>query len=205
MSDRLLSVGSSALEVATASAGAELARVPVPLRDLWNPDTCPAPLLPYLAWARSVDHWDESWSESAKRNVIKAAFLLHRRKGTLGAVKRAIMPLGFELSASEWWETDDPPGTWRAIVDVMDKGINENVRLELEALIDKAKPRSRHLIGLAIRLKTQGTLFIGVATYHGDELTIYPYFPELLEVGAARTHTGAALHLIDTVSVTDER
>lgn len=205
MSDRLLPVGSSVLEVAAARAGAELAHVPVPLRDLWNPSTCPAPLLPYLAWARSVDYWDESWPESVKRNVIRAAFVLHRRKGTLGAVKRAIQPLGFELSATEWWETDDPPGTWRAIVDVMDVGITEGVRLELEALIDSAKPRSRHLMGLSIRLKTQATLFTGAATYHGDELTIYPYFPELLEVGAAQTHTGAALHLIDTVSVTDER
>ncbi|RRO05118.1 phage tail protein I, partial [Pectobacterium aquaticum] len=52
MSDtRLLPVGSSALEVAAATACAEITRVPVPLRQLWNPDTCPAHLLPYLAWA----------------------------------------------------------------------------------------------------------------------------------------------------------
>ena len=48
MSDRLLPVGSSALEVAAAEACAELENVPVPLRQLWDPLTCPAKFLPYL-------------------------------------------------------------------------------------------------------------------------------------------------------------
>ncbi|MCW2105183.1 UNVERIFIED_ORG: phage tail P2-like protein [Rahnella aquatilis] len=54
MSDRLLPVGSSALEVAAAEACAALENVPVPLRQLWDPLTCPAKFLPYLAWALSV-------------------------------------------------------------------------------------------------------------------------------------------------------
>ncbi len=123
----------------------------------------------------------------------------------MGAVRRAIMPLGFEVSPTEWWETDDAPGTWRAIVDVMDQGITEAMHNEVERLIDTAKPRSRHLIGLAIRLKTIAPLYVGAANYLGDELTVYPYFPELLEVGSAETYAGAAIHLIDTVRVTNER
>ncbi|MBG8794166.1 phage tail protein I [Salmonella enterica subsp. enterica] len=31
---------------------------------MWNPATCPIRFLPYLAWAFSVDRWDESWTES---------------------------------------------------------------------------------------------------------------------------------------------
>ncbi|OIX91606.1 phage tail protein I, partial [Serratia fonticola] len=93
MSSRLLPVGSSPLEVAAERACAELARVPVPLRDLWNPATCPLNLLPYLAWAFSVDRWDESWSDNAKRNVVTSAFYLHRHKGTMGAVRRVVEPL----------------------------------------------------------------------------------------------------------------
>lgn len=50
MSDaRLLPVGSSPLEVAAARACAEIEKTPVSLRTLWNPDTCPANLLPWLA------------------------------------------------------------------------------------------------------------------------------------------------------------
>ncbi|OII95629.1 phage tail protein I [Escherichia coli] len=52
MSDsRLLPTGSSPLEVAAAKACAEIEKTPVSIRELWNPDTCPANLLPWLACA----------------------------------------------------------------------------------------------------------------------------------------------------------
>ncbi len=97
MTNRLLPVGSSVLEVAAAAACAELERVPVPLRDLWNPKTCPVHLVPYLAWAFSVDRWDEAWPEDVKRGVVSAAFYIHRHKGTIGAVRRVVEPLGYRV------------------------------------------------------------------------------------------------------------
>ena len=45
-------------------------------------DTCPAPLLPWLAWARSVDWWELAESEDQQRALISASFRLHQRKGT---------------------------------------------------------------------------------------------------------------------------
>lgn len=74
---RLLPVGSSPLEVAAARACAEIENTPVPLRRLWSPDDCPANLLPWLAWAFSVDRWDENWPEATKRDVIRAAWFIH--------------------------------------------------------------------------------------------------------------------------------
>ncbi|CFQ52231.1 phage tail fibers [Yersinia frederiksenii] len=70
MTDRLLPVGSSVLEVAAARACAELENTPVPIRQLWNADTCPLPLLPYLAWAWSVAGKDEAETTS---NIIGGA------------------------------------------------------------------------------------------------------------------------------------
>lgn len=71
MSDsRLLPTGSSLLEVAAAKACAEIEKTPVSIRELWNPDTCPANLLPWLAWSFSVDRWDDKWPEATKRAVI---------------------------------------------------------------------------------------------------------------------------------------
>jgi len=72
MSKRLLPTGSSALEVAAAEACATLEAIPAPMRMLWNAQTCPVELLPYLAWAWSVDRWDSGWSESTKRSVVAA-------------------------------------------------------------------------------------------------------------------------------------
>ena len=51
----LLPHNASPQERAIEAATARLADVPVPLRDLWNPETCPAELLPWLAWAFGVD------------------------------------------------------------------------------------------------------------------------------------------------------
>ena len=78
--------GELALEQATARVG----DVPAPVRDLWNPDTCPANLLPWLAWALSVDDWEPTWSETAKRETIRRSYFVHRRKGTLAAVQAAV-------------------------------------------------------------------------------------------------------------------
>lgn len=81
--NRLLPMGSSSLEVAAAAACAEIAQTPIPLRQLWDPQACPTNLLPYLAWAFSVDRWDAAWPDEAKRDVITAAYYIHSRKGTM--------------------------------------------------------------------------------------------------------------------------
>jgi phage tail P2-like protein len=171
---RLLPVGSSPLELAAAKACAELTRVPVPLRQLWNPATCPAPLLPYLAWAFSVDRWDEKWPENAKRAVIQAAKYIHSHKGTIGAIRRVVEPLGYLINVTEWWQTNDAPGTFRLDIGVLESGITEEMYYEMERLIADAKAASRHLTGLNIIQDIPGFLYTGGVSYDGDILTVYP-------------------------------
>ncbi len=65
------------------------------LRRLWDPDACPVTLLPWLAWALSVDEWDPSWPEDRKREVIRSAFAVHRVKGTLAAIRQALTAAGY--------------------------------------------------------------------------------------------------------------
>jgi phage tail P2-like protein len=84
-----------ALDLATARVG----EVPVRVRDVWNPDTCPAHMLPWLAWAFSVDEWDATWTEAVKREVIRSAIQVQRKKGTVWAIKRAISSAGYGDSA----------------------------------------------------------------------------------------------------------
>lgn len=62
--------------------------IPVPIRDLWRWDTCPASHLPWLAWSMSVDLWSDAWPETKKRAVIREAFAVHARKGTLWAIRK---------------------------------------------------------------------------------------------------------------------
>lgn len=200
MSDRLLPAGSSVLEVAAAEACAKIEEIPVPLRKLWNSQTCPVELLPYLAWAWSVDRWDSGWSESTKRSVVAASEYVHKHKGTIGSLRRVVEPLGYLIRIVEWWQTNEAPGTFRLDVGVLDTGITEAMYNELERLIADAKPCSRHLIGLSINLDVNGTLPVAAACYSGDELTVYPYTPETIIV-TGPGYTGGAVHLIDLTEV----
>jgi len=200
MSNSLLPPGSSRLERRLAQACGGISGLNVPLRDLWNPDTCPVNFLPYLAWAFSVDRWDESWGESVKRKVVKDAFYIHQHKGTVSAIRRVVEPLGYLIRVIEWWKTNDVPGTFRLDVGVLDTGITEEMYHELERVIADAKPCSRHLIGLSITLDANGSVPVAVASYSGDELTVYPYTPELISVGGP-VYSGATVHLIDLTEV----
>lgn len=198
----LLPGNSTQLERLAVQALADIQRVPVPLRQLCNPDTCPVKLLPYLAWAFSVDRWDSAWPEAAKRAAIRAAYFIHSRKGTIGALRRVVEPLGYLIEVREWWQQapEGIPGTFALVVGVLETGITDEMYEELTWLIDDAKPLSRHLVGLAISLETKGRAYVGAAQYDGDTLTVYPYLPEVIEVSGGISARGHE-HTIDTVSV----
>ncbi|GKQ96490.1 phage tail protein I [Aeromonas hydrophila] len=186
--------------LATTSANAQ--QLPIPFRSLWSPWTCPTHLLPYLAASWSVDRWDDKWSETTKRQVIANSYFVHSRKGTIGAIRRVVEPLGFLIKVLEWWQEtpNAAPGTFKLDIGVLDSGITETMYQELERLIADAKPMTRHLTGLAISMETRGPLYVGAACYLGDDLTIYPYSPEAIEIRGQQWHSGI-LHTIDTMTI----
>lgn len=109
MTSDLLPPSATAAERALAQSATGYGDLPVILRQLWHPDTCPVPFLPYLAYSFSVDDWDEQWSEAIKRQVVKEALYQHRIKGSLKAVENAVAGFGAIASISEWWQ-QTPPG-----------------------------------------------------------------------------------------------
>lgn len=196
MSSSLLPPGSSDLERAAATALSSAMALDVPLRDLWSPEHCPLDLLPFLAWAFSVDRWDATWPELVKRRVVRAAFFVHQHKGTISALRRVVEPFGFLLEVIEWWETEPlgVPGTFRLRIGVLDRGIDDATIIELERLIDDAKPLTRTLTGLAVELESHGQAYAAAALACGDDITIYPFSIDGRDVSgllsaAARMHT----------------
>lgn len=83
--------------------------IPAPQRVLWNPDTCPEALLPWLAWALSVDTWKSWWPVHIKRAILRSAIAIQRRKGTAHSVREVIEAFGGTVQLKEWFEMD-PPG-----------------------------------------------------------------------------------------------
>lgn len=196
----LLPNNSTLLERALEAATAE--DTPVPLRTLYNPDTCPVRLLPLLAWTWSVDRWDERWTEAVKRAVIRSAFYVHSHKGTIGALRRVVEPLGYLIEVVEWWQTVPAgvPGTFALSVGVLDQGITEEMYQELTRLIDDAKPVSRHLTGLAIALSSSGYLRLGAALTEGEEIDVYPPLSLDIEVSGTYGYVGRE-HQIEYLDV----
>lgn len=174
MSNTLLPPSASTWMRHTETATARLSAITVGLRTLWTPTDCPVDLLPYLAWALSVDRWDKNWPEATKRKIIADAYFVHCHKGTIGALRRVVEPLGYLIEVREWWDSGDPPGTFRLVIGVLEQGITEEMYLELERVINDAKPVSRHLIGMTLIQNVPGTIFIGAATIDGDVITVYP-------------------------------
>jgi len=140
MSEDLLPPNATPQERALANTVARVSAIPVLLRDLWSANTCPAALLPWLAWGMSVDEWDSSWTEQQKRNVIASSVEIHRKKGTIGAVKRIIESFNLGIAIKEWWETTPPgvPHTFKLILslDTIPIGAREAI---IEA-IKRVKP-----------------------------------------------------------------
>jgi phage tail P2-like protein len=61
---------------------------------LWDAENCPLAFLPLLAWAVRADEFDSAWPERFQRDVIKNARRINEIRGTLGAVKLALVSLG---------------------------------------------------------------------------------------------------------------
>lgn len=77
---------------------AALRGLPVSINTIWNPQSCPANILPWLAWALHVtdsEGWSQAMTVQNKRDLLSASFMLHRRKGTAQSVKDALAAIGF--------------------------------------------------------------------------------------------------------------
>src|SRR5687768_6673154 len=101
----------------------------------------PLDWLAWLAEERSVDEFSSSWPEDRQRAVTTESFGLHRVKGTRHALAKALAPLGFSLTITEWFEPDATfqPNTFRIGVTVDPNREWIGARQEVIRVANKAK------------------------------------------------------------------
>lgn len=149
MSDKetLLPNNATEQEGALEQTTSRVADVPVPLRSLWNPDTCPADLLPWLAWALSLDSWKPYWSTAVKRQRIKQAIEIQRKKGTAKSVRDVVQSFGGSVALREWWQLD-PPGTPHTfeLVLTVDESVPNSADFQQDIIdeVSRTKPVRSH-------------------------------------------------------------
>lgn len=106
LSSSLLPPNATALDrAAEAVAVGALRAIGQPHRALWNPDTCPLELLPWLAWQMGVEAWRTDWPENIKRAIVRNAINVQRRRGTLASVRDTVAAFGGQIAIREWWQT----------------------------------------------------------------------------------------------------
>lgn len=106
MTATLLPPNATPLERSIEAATARVGEVPAPIRETWDPATCPAAVLPWLAWAEDVPVWRRDWDERMKRGIIAASWRLHRQQGTLAGLKALAGWTGAQILRAV-----TPPGT----------------------------------------------------------------------------------------------
>ena len=149
MSD-LLPLNATKQERALSLTAARAGAVPMPVGELWNPYTCPVGILPWLAWSLAVDPWNSEWTEGQKRSAIAESIAVHRVKGTIGALTRALQAIGYECVVNDQTGT---PYVFRVGIDVTSGAAIETAYAQAESIALKVKNVRSHLLSIDSLIK----------------------------------------------------
>ena len=129
------------------------------IRIIKDIDLVPQQFLPFIAYQKSVDYWDDSWQDALKRKVIQSSKEQHKIKGTAAAIRRALEPFGYEVKLIEWFKASPEltPGTFNLELDLIGKPLSQEVFNEVNRLVADAKSAARHLGNLTIATNPIGT------------------------------------------------
>lgn len=141
----LLPPNSTKLERNLESALQRTTDLDAPLRDLWNPETCPEHILPWLAWGLGLTDWKTYWPASIKRAFIRDAVDFKRKQGTAKSVRQVVRNFGAAVVLQEGWQTDPPraPHTFSVVINATQMNgetITEEFQQDIIDSIKEAKP-----------------------------------------------------------------
>lgn len=171
----ILPKNSSNIEIALSNANSAISEIPVEIEALWNPDVCPETMLPWLAWALSVDIWDSEWAELQKRAVIKNSISVHKKKGTIGALRTALDGLGYDLTVTEWFQKTPAgdPYTFSIGLNVEQTGIPTGAAFDkVVEVAQSVKNLRSYLDGVEIRAKSNGGIYYAARCFMGEVVNL---------------------------------
>lgn len=157
-----------------SEAIARIGEIPPNVRAVWNADTCPPALLPWLAWAFSVDTWDVNWSDQQKRDTVKQSLAVHKIKGTIGSVRNALAALGFNVDVLEWFNQSPTgtPYTFNIEIESDQNPVDTAGIAAVLAVVMSAKNLRSHLDEITIRARSSAPLSVGAVALVGSEITV---------------------------------
>ncbi len=199
MADSLLPGNLSDLERELDIAIARMSEIDIPLNKLWDPVNCPIEVLPWLAWALSVDDWVSDWSESVKRQVVANSLDLHRIKGTRPAIEHGLNSLSLDTDIQEWFETapQGVPGTFNVDVFVNDQGITTKLIESIHRSVKNNKRGTAHY-SLTMNLSVADNRYFASTVQLQTEITGQPFEYTLDDIDSI-VYRGSTLQLITAI------
>jgi phage tail P2-like protein len=124
-------------------------------------DTLSAGVLEHLAAQYDLTAWDSAWPISTKRAVLKTAIADKRKKGTRGAVQRAIEAVAPLATITEWWQKT-PQGTPHTFeIDVLQDGeaVDAETVADVIAQVNDSKPVRSHFT-FSVGQQSEGNTYL---------------------------------------------
>lgn len=154
-------------------------------------------VLDHLLWEKRITWFDGLAlidSREQKIKFIQNAVKLHRLKGTPAAIELVCELLNVNTRLQEWFEYDGDPYHFKIeVMEISDRGLNEDTINLLERLVMEYKNVRSSLEAINIFFTSKHKPCVAATCYSGEEITIYPFVPEAIEIrgsyniGAANT------------------
>ena len=159
-----------------SSISAQLEQIdPSAIETIWDAWRCPAVLLPWLAWAVSIDVWDDTWAETIKRQAVADSPYYHRIKGSVRAVEAALALAQRPFDLTEWFDAIPVArrGTARIHVETTLDDVPRVLRA-IRPLVLAAKPKTR-AVAFGAGEMMPGSIAVGAGLLEEILTTIDPY------------------------------
>lgn len=131
--------------------------------------------LPYLAHSHQVAFWSNDLTLDEKRAIIDFSIHLHRKKGTLFALKEVLKRLNIDVKFYEWFEYQGLPYHFKIDVDFISRpaGIEE-LKL-IEEFIEIYKNEKSVLELISVKLRSDLIEKVASVTITGEEIEVLPF------------------------------
>lgn len=169
--------------------------------NLSNIDDLPESIIDHLLWEYHVEGVSLAETIQEKRELVKNAIELHRKKGTKAALEKVFDLLNIRAIIKEWFEYGGAPYHFKIdVLEVTNKGIGDRELALLDRLIEQYKNVRSWLETINIYLTGKSKLYYALSTYSGENVTVYPWAETEIET-IGRLYLGSSSRTLETTTV----
>ena len=131
--------------------------------------------LPYLAHSHQVTFWSDELTLDEKRAIIDFSIHLHRKKGTLFAVKEVLKRLNIDVKFYEWFEYEGLPYHFKIDVDFISRPAGKEELRLIEEFIEIYKNEKSVLELISVKLKSDLNEKVASVAIVGENIEVMPF------------------------------